>query len=99
MTKKDKIILAVAAVIPFGLTALGIWKAYELIKGKINEETNNVRNKYFVDTNVDWPDIERRNAKEIQEQQDREDSQKRLKAKLQRKRLQDSEENNSKDQN
>ena len=38
MTKKDKIILTVAAVVPFGLTALGIWKAYEMIKGKIKDE-------------------------------------------------------------
>lgn len=38
MTRKDKVILITAAVIPFGFTAIGVWKTYEIIKGIIDEK-------------------------------------------------------------
>lgn len=34
MKKKEMIILTAALVLPGGLVALGVWKAYELYKGK-----------------------------------------------------------------
>ena len=39
--KKDLKLLFIALVIPFGLTALGIWKAYEIYKEKTKEEDVN----------------------------------------------------------
>lgn len=37
--KKEHVVLAAAIILPFGLVALGLWKAYDLYKtkGKENE--------------------------------------------------------------
>lgn len=44
MKYKNLIIIVIAIIIPFGFIILGLWKAYELLKEKEeNEKTNSIK--------------------------------------------------------
>lgn len=52
MTKEDKTkiaLLALAIIVPFGLTALGVWKAYEIYKDKTKDKDDQARRAIYRD--------------------------------------------------